>query len=94
MLPVLQKLQDYVLFFHHNLNARAIATLEDTYKGFDGEFNALTNELVGAQREIATFETFQGPPVKPRRPSAGRRTAPGPCCPSRRVPHQVVTQTR
>ncbi len=53
--PVLLKLQDYALFFHHNLNARAIATLQDTYKDFDGEFRALDAELGKAQAEITAF---------------------------------------
>jgi chromosome segregation ATPase len=55
MEPVLKKLQDYALFFHHNLNARAIATLEDTYKDFDGEFSALNAELAKARTELAAF---------------------------------------
>jgi len=53
--PVLKKLKDYALFFNHNLNARAIATLQDTYKDFDAEFKALDAELVKAQSEIAAF---------------------------------------
>ena len=32
--PVLRGFQDYVTFFNHNLNTRAIATLEDTYEDF------------------------------------------------------------
>jgi hypothetical protein len=55
MRPVLAKLQDYALFFHHNLNARAIATLEDTYKEFDAEFRALQGEIGAARREVADF---------------------------------------
>jgi hypothetical protein len=55
MQPVLLKLQDYGLFFHHNLNARALATLEDTYKDFDAEFRALTSEFDKAEREFETF---------------------------------------
>jgi hypothetical protein len=53
--PVLLKLQDYALFFHHNPNARAIATLQDTYKDFDSEFKALEAELGRAQSEITAF---------------------------------------
>lgn len=53
--PVLLKLQDYALFFHHNLNARAIATLQDTYKDFDSEFRSLENEFGKAQAEITAF---------------------------------------
>lgn len=55
MQPVLLKLEDYALFFHHNLNARAIATLEDTYKNFDAEFHAMDTEFEKAQAEIADF---------------------------------------
>lgn len=53
--PVMQKLQDYALFFHHNLNARAIATLQDTYKEFDAESKALQSELDQAKTEVAAF---------------------------------------
>lgn len=53
--PMLLKLQDYALFFHHNLNARAIATLQDTYKDFDSEFKALEGEFGKAQAEITAF---------------------------------------
>ncbi|HEX6883372.1 MAG TPA: DUF2959 family protein [Planctomycetota bacterium] len=55
MQPVLLKLQDYELFFHHNLNARAIATLEDTYRDFDAEFRALEKEFERARGEVTGF---------------------------------------
>ncbi len=55
MEPVLLKLQDYSLFFNHNLNPRAIATLEDTYDDFDDEVKALTQELEKAQEELGAF---------------------------------------
>jgi len=55
MEPVVLKLSDYALFFHHNLNARAIATLQDTYKDFDAEFRALDGELEKARGESQTF---------------------------------------
>lgn len=62
MEPVLLEFRDYALFFHHNLNARAIATLQDTYRGFDAEFGALTAELAGAQEEMAAFlASFEEP---------------------------------
>lgn len=64
--PVMQKLRDYALFFHHNLNARAIATLEDTYKDFDAEFHALQSELEKTESEIAAFvATFEEPTPAP-----------------------------
>jgi len=66
MAPVLLELQDYALFFHHNLNARAISTLEDTYRGFDAEFTALDSDLEQARAEIASFlATFQAPSQAP-----------------------------
>lgn len=55
MQPVVLKLQDYALFFHHNLNARAIATLQDTYKDFDAEFRALEGEFGKARTEVDAF---------------------------------------
>lgn len=62
--PVLLKLQDYALFFHHNLNARAIATLQDTYKDFDDEFRALATEFTQAEQEIQAFlANFVEPPA-------------------------------
>jgi len=65
MQPVLAKLRDYALFFHHNLNPRAIATLEDTYRDFDSECRALEAEFDKAQTEIGTFlEHFTRPRVE------------------------------
>ena len=62
MQPVLLEFRDYGLFFHHNLNARAIATLQDTYRGFDAEFGALQAELARAQEETTTFlASFEEP---------------------------------
>ncbi len=55
MEPVLLKLQDYALFFNHNLNPRAIATLEDTYDDFDRELKALDAEIATAQDEMNSF---------------------------------------
>lgn len=55
MEPVVKKLEDYALFFHHNLNPRAIATLQDTYEDFDEEYRALTGELEKARVEVAQF---------------------------------------
>lgn len=65
MEPVLKKLRDYALFFHHNLNARAIATLHDTYKDFDAEFAALKAELDRTQGEIRGYlSSFENAPVQ------------------------------
>lgn len=63
--PVLLKLQDYALFFDHNLNARAIATLQDTYKDFDSEFKALEGELGKTQAEITGFLAHFAEPEPP-----------------------------
>ncbi|MEQ1893371.1 MAG: DUF2959 family protein [Planctomycetota bacterium] len=63
MEPVVKKLEDYALFFHHNLNPRAIATLEDTYKDFDAEYRTLSGELEKVRTEVAQFlANFEGPP--------------------------------
>ncbi len=68
--PVQKKLADYALFFHHNLNARAIATLQDTYKDFDTEFKALVVELDQAQAEITAFlANFEEPVPAPEAPA-------------------------
>jgi len=64
---VLLELQDYALFFHHNLNPRAIATLEDTYRAFDAEFSRLSSELKQAASELSrTIEYLDGPGPEPR----------------------------
>ncbi len=55
MEPVLMQLQDYALFFNHNLNPRAIATLEDTYDDFDAEVKAMRIEIEKAQEEMRSF---------------------------------------
>jgi hypothetical protein len=61
MEPVLLKFHDYELFFNHNLNPRAIATLEDTYDDFDRELGALNAEIVAAQTEMNSFlEQLEG----------------------------------
>jgi hypothetical protein len=67
--PVLLKLQDYELFFEHNLNARAIATLQDTYKDFDNEFRAFESELGKAQGEITAFLAHFEPAQAPASPA-------------------------
>ncbi len=64
--PVLLKLQDYALFFDHNLNARAIATLQDTYRDFDNEFKALESELGKTQVEITGFLAHFAEPAQPQ----------------------------
>lgn len=74
--PVMKKLEDYALFFHHNLSPRAIATLQDTYKDFDAEFRALQGEFEKVHVEVATFlSNFEGPPpAPPAEPAATPRS--------------------
>jgi len=76
MEPVVKKLEDYALFFHHNLSPRAIATLQDTYKDFDAEFRALQGEFEQVHAEVATFlSNFEGPPpAPPAEPAATPRS--------------------
>ena len=86
MQPVLRKLQDYALFFDHNLNARAIATLQDTYKDFDNESKALESELGKAQGEITAFLAHFAEPERPlasAQPQAPAPTQPAPARPAK-----------
>ena len=55
MEPVLLKFHDYELFFNHNLNPRAIATLEDTYDDFEQELDALNEEITRSLNEMNSF---------------------------------------
>jgi len=74
--PVMKKLEDYALFFHHNLSPRAIATLEDTYKDFDAEFRALQGEFEKVRAEVTSFlSNFEGPPpASPAEPAPAPRS--------------------
>src|SRR5262245_10331262 len=69
MKTVLLKLQDYSLFFDHNLSARAIATLQDTYRDFDKEFKSFESELAKAQGEIEEFLAYFVTPA-PAKPAS------------------------
>ena len=53
--PVLAKYRDYLLFFGHNLTARAIATLDDTYGDFETEVEALQKEMERSRSEMNSF---------------------------------------
>jgi chromosome segregation ATPase len=55
MPPVLSRLKDQVLFLKHNLNARAIASLEGTAADLQGEVEALLREL---EKSIAEANAF------------------------------------
>lgn len=61
MEPVMMSLRDYVLFFEHNLNPRAINTLSDTYDGFVDEVLELTNFMEGTRVETEAYiESLEG----------------------------------
>lgn len=55
MVPVLERFQDQVLFLKHNLNARAIASLENTVVSLEAEVEALVRDL---ERSIAEANEF------------------------------------
>jgi hypothetical protein len=63
--PVLRQLQDYALFFQHNLNPRAIATLQDTYEDFESEMATLRSELDEADVELLAFLSAHQAPRAP-----------------------------
>lgn len=53
--PVLTRFQDQVLFLKHNLNARAIAALEDTVVSLESDVAALVRELEASIAEANAF---------------------------------------
>ncbi|HKJ23296.1 MAG TPA: DUF2959 domain-containing protein [Myxococcota bacterium] len=53
--PVLQAFRDQVLFLKHNLNARAIASLEGTVGSIEGDVKRLLDELGRSIREADAF---------------------------------------
>jgi len=58
--PVLQAFRDQVLFLKHNLNARAIASLEGTVGAIEGDVKRLLDELGRSIREADAFlETLE-----------------------------------
>jgi len=60
--PVLQAFRDQVLFLKHNLNARAIASLEGTVVSVEGDVKRLLDELGRSIREADAFlETLESP---------------------------------
>jgi DNA repair exonuclease SbcCD ATPase subunit len=63
--PVLMQLQDYALFFQHNLNPRAIATLQDTYEDFESEMATLRRELDEVDVELLAFLAAHETPSEP-----------------------------
>ncbi|MAB79277.1 MAG: hypothetical protein CMJ89_07980 [Planctomycetes bacterium] len=67
MQPVLVSLQDYLFFFEHNLHARAIAALDNTYETFGEEIEELVQFIVQAQGEVSTILTQLDPSTRPTR---------------------------
>ena len=53
--PVLTAFNDQVLFLKHNLNARAIASLESTVGALEGEIGALIAEMEASIAEANAF---------------------------------------
>jgi len=55
MEPVLAAFRDQVLFLKHNLNARALASLEETSIGLQQDINQLIAQMEGSIEEAASF---------------------------------------
>lgn len=55
MAPVLAAFGDQVLFLKHNLNARAIASLDDTLADLEGEIERLIGEMNASIEEADAF---------------------------------------
>jgi hypothetical protein len=53
--PVLNALRDNTLYLKHNLNARAIASLKNEYKGVDADVQSLIRKMQKAIDESNTF---------------------------------------
>lgn len=53
--PVLSALGDQVLFLKHNLNAQAIASIQGTVKGIQGDITSLITEMQKSIDEANTF---------------------------------------
>jgi chromosome segregation ATPase len=70
--PVLTAFGDQVLFLKHNLNARAIASLQDTASGIQGDVARLVKEMEASIAEANAFiDSMQGPPDGATSNSAG-----------------------
>lgn len=55
MNPVLEKLEDQVLFLKHNLNARALGSLQGTFRSLEGDVDRLVKEMSAAVAEANSF---------------------------------------
>jgi uncharacterized protein YukE len=61
MQPVLDRFGDQVLFLKHNLNARAIASLQGEFAGLQGDVEGLVKEMEASIAEADRFvKTLQG----------------------------------
>ncbi len=70
--PVLTAFGDQVLFLKHNLNARAIASLQDTASGIQGDVARLVKEMEASIAEANAFiDSMQGPQEGATSNSAG-----------------------
>ena len=60
--PVLTAFNDQVLYLKHNLNARAIASLQDTASEIQGDVARLVQEMEASIAEANAFiDSMQGP---------------------------------
>ena len=53
--PVLRTMKDHVLFLKHNLNARALGSLEDTADSLQRNVNRLIKDMEAAISEADKF---------------------------------------
>jgi hypothetical protein len=53
--PVLSTFRDQVLFLKHNLNARAVASLDTTNRELEGDISRLIADMEASIRECQTF---------------------------------------
>jgi ElaB/YqjD/DUF883 family membrane-anchored ribosome-binding protein len=53
--PVLRKLNDQVLFLKHNLNARALGSLQGTARSLQGDVDGLVKEMEASIAEASKF---------------------------------------
>lgn len=62
--PVLATFRDQVLFLKHNLNARAIASLDSTNRELEADISRLISDMEASIRESETFiKSLQSAPV-------------------------------
>ncbi len=61
--PVLATFRDQVLFLKHNLNARAIASLDSTNRELEADISRLIADMEASIRESEEFiKSLQTPP--------------------------------